>query len=72
MFGKAAVVPGVSLVVYNRDGVDIGGIPGAATNLPRKSSRYHARNNPEIKARMARAHLERPQNRLRFKWERMR
>jgi hypothetical protein len=71
MFGKSTALP-VPLVVWNRDGVDLTDIKGCATNLPRKNSRYHARNNPAIKARMARAHLERPENRLRFKYERMR
>lgn len=73
MFGKSSTVPpGVWLRVYNRDGVNIGGIPDAATKLPRKDSRYHAKSNLEIKRRMQRAHLARPENRLRFKWERMR
>ena len=72
LFGKCVALPDVWLVVYNRDGVDIGGIPGAASNLPRKGSKYHLKSNPGM-ARLARtAHLLRPERPLRFSWERMR
>ena len=75
LFGASQALPSdIWLRVYNRNGVDIGGIPGAATNLPRKGSRFHAKNNETIRLWMKRAHLERahPDHTLQFQWTRTR
>jgi hypothetical protein len=72
LFGACVERHDVWLVVYNRDGIDIGGIGGAATReWGRKKSKYHARSNPEMARRLRGAHLRRPERPLRFRWERV-
>lgn len=71
--GKAVHLSGVWLVVYNRDGKDIGGIPGAATSKwGRKKTSWHAKSNPAVKRRMQLAEGRRPEKVLQFEWTRMR
>lgn len=71
--GRAVHLDDVYLTVYNRDGIDIGGIEGAGTReWGRKKSRWHARNNHAVNLRMKTAHLKRPEKTLAFTWERVR
>lgn len=73
MCGKPVHLQDVQLRVYNRNGVDIGGVEGSATQeWGRKHSRWHARSNPKVMRLMRTAHMQKPERVLDFTWERMR